>query len=577
VLLREKSGSPPDSPKAVFTSSFIARPEKGAQVIIRAITGEAEETNERRRIASCDDNSATMNGVAATAACTTASDVGASSERSGSSSGNIDDEEASRSRRCCCCAVDEDVVQQQQQRPHPPRDPEEPQEEQSGQEQRLRRQQEERQLRLLRFSLQTIEASFGGSSNGGDDVVVVETGRPHEDTPAHSQSNNSQAAAAAKTTTTTAACPQHSQESDSVSPMNPKYTYKEHLFIVFIGTVLAFNSGFSNGVSLSGFLTPPSASIDRQSTSGYTGVWTKSALALADTGGTYSSGGAGLPNLEYFGFQISMILSFVAGSTISALLNPRPTPWRISPVYAPTLLLGGIFMSIAACWAALEDEGRPNYTGKNHFFFFVALANGVQNGISSMYSANLIRTTHLTGTTTDIGLFVGQLLRGNRKNLWKLRILVGLALAFWIGGLVSFFAVQSLRGFTLLINAGIFLLSFLVVVAFLVRNLHIPLRRALGGTWHWQRTMYRLSLRSKNCGAPKSEEKLAEIFRAFDVDGDGYIDSEDLYRGLKESGLKRISKRDAALMFAMCDRDKDGRMDAKDFRDVVHGENVVVG
>jgi hypothetical protein len=41
-----------------------------------------------------------------------------------------------------------------------------------------------------------------------------------------------------------------------------------------------------------------------------------------------------------------------------------------------------------------------------------------------MYSANLIRTTHLTGTTTDIGLFFGQYVRvtrpacGNFKYWW---------------------------------------------------------------------------------------------------------------------------------------------------------------
>ena len=30
-----------------------------------------------------------------------------------------------------------------------------------------------------------------------------------------------------------------------------------------------------------------------------------------------------------------------------------------------------------------------------------AMANGIQNGVSSAYSANLIRSTHLTGTSTD--------------------------------------------------------------------------------------------------------------------------------------------------------------------------------
>jgi hypothetical protein len=67
------------------------------------------------------------------------------------------------------------------------------------------------------------------------------------------------------------------------------------------------------------------------------------------------------------------------------------------------------------------------------------MANGVQNGMSSLYSANLLRTTHLTGTTTDIGLLIGASLRGNRVNEWKLWILIGLAVSFWTGSLVGFY------------------------------------------------------------------------------------------------------------------------------------------
>lgn len=352
------------------------------------------------------------------------------------------------------------------------------------------------------------------------------------------------------------------------SPMTDKYTYREHLFILCLAMILSFNSGFSNGICLSGFITPDSATWDRQSTSGFTGAYTTSALALVDTDQEILV----TPNIQYFGRQICMILSFIAGSAISAILNPRPAPWRLAPMYAITFFIGAIFMCIAAVLSSVELEGRT------HFYFFVAAANGVQNGISSMYSANLIRTTHLTGTSTDIGLFVGQYLRGNRKNTWKLEILIGLAFSFWIGGICSFFAVQAWTKYALLFNAGIFFFLFALIVFFIVQNLHMSLGRAIQGTWHWQRTMHRLSFRSGNCGTPKSHNFLQDVFDQMDEDGDGVIDAESLYKGLHGAGLESsMTKQQVDVMFEVCDKDKDGKIGFQEFKNLVLGDNVLVG
>lgn len=75
----------------------------------------------------------------------------------------------------------------------------------------------------------------------------------------------------------------------------------------------------------------------------------------------------------------------------------------------------------------------------------------------SQLKANLIRTTHLTGTSTDIGLIAGQMLRGHYKNAWKFKVLVGLASAFWFGGFVSFYSASALMSHSLWISAALFL------------------------------------------------------------------------------------------------------------------------
>jgi uncharacterized membrane protein YoaK (UPF0700 family) len=368
------------------------------------------------------------------------------------------------------------------------------------------------------------------------------------------------------------------------SPMHDKYSYTEHVFVVVLGLVLSFNSGFSNGVCLSGFLTPNDVEWNVQSTSGVTGTYTVSALALAEA--THYQGNnddedskldlQGLTNVQWFGYQISIILCMICGSTISAILNPRPFPWRVAPMYAPTLLIGAFLMCMAALGSSFDaytDTGNVHY-----FFFLVAAANGVQNGVSSMYTANLIRTTHLTGTSTDIGLFIGQIIRGNNKNLWKLQILVGLAAAFWLGGFTSFFAVKAWTEYTLLVNACIFLLICACCITFLVRDLHLPIHRAILGSWHWQHTLHKLNFRSSKDGTPTSTEILQEAFDGMDEDQDGYIDANDLFSGLRRAGLNlKVPKSTVDLMFEVADRDNDGLINMEEFQDLVQGQHVLVG
>lgn len=60
------------------------------------------------------------------------------------------------------------------------------------------------------------------------------------------------------------------------------------------------------------------------------------------------------------------------------------------------------------------------------------------------FSGAVIRTTHVTGILTDIGLVLGQAVfhHRTRKHLWKLKILCPLYMGFACGGLIGWFAYQ---------------------------------------------------------------------------------------------------------------------------------------
>ena len=60
--------------------------------------------------------------------------------------------------------------------------------------------------------------------------------------------------------------------------------------------------------------------------SAFTGTYTKSGLALA----------SGDPKL--FGFEFTLILSFIGGALISGAMNPQAIPHKLVPTYGPSKL-----------------------------------------------------------------------------------------------------------------------------------------------------------------------------------------------------------------------------------------------
>ena len=66
-----------------------------------------------------------------------------------------------------------------------------------------------------------------------------------------------------------------------------------------------------------------------------------------------------------------------------------------------------------------------------------AMACGVQNAMASSYYGLVIRTTHMTGIITDVGVMLGHWLRHRRIQVWKLMLLVTILAGFASGGVAG--------------------------------------------------------------------------------------------------------------------------------------------
>jgi hypothetical protein len=112
--------------------------------------------------------------------------------------------------------------------------------------------------------------------------------------------------------------------------------------------------------------------------------------------------------------------------------------------------------------------------------YFTAFTCGLQNAASSIYSNNLLRTTHVTGTATDIAILIGRAVQGQNAEYYRLFVFVPLLLAFIIGGAIGAAAYQEYRTYALAGNVIAFGSTGLCYFAYLtfIRRAHHPRRRA---------------------------------------------------------------------------------------------------
>jgi uncharacterized membrane protein YoaK (UPF0700 family) len=128
---------------------------------------------------------------------------------------------------------------------------------------------------------------------------------------------------------------------------------------------------------------------------------------------------------------LSIILAFMAGAAVAGFVLGAENlgPGRH---YGTALLIEG---ALLAAGMLVLMIGRPFGVA------LLGLACGLQNATTSSYCGLMIRTTHVTGTVTDIGVMVGHWLRHRHVEKRKLIFMIGVVTAFgtgvWVGALAD--------------------------------------------------------------------------------------------------------------------------------------------
>lgn len=110
-------------------------------------------------------------------------------------------------------------------------------------------------------------------------------------------------------------------------------------------------------------------------------------------------------------YALLLLVFFMAGSGVSGMVISRNAVNVGRSAYGLVLLISAALLAIAA----FSDIS----SGKPIGALACAMACGIQNGMVSTYSGNIIRTTHVTGTWTDCGLSIGRVLANLLRNGWS--------------------------------------------------------------------------------------------------------------------------------------------------------------
>lgn len=189
--------------------------------------------------------------------------------------------------------------------------------------------------------------------------------------------------------------------------------------------LLALNAGMVNVLGLFTVL--------HQSVSHMTGNVSMLAISLLDW------------QPDHFIYLALVVICFVIGSFYSGLIlgNSNVT---FGHHYGFPLSLVAVFLFLT--WLLLPYFPR-------YGLLWACVAMGVQNAMVSHYKGAIIRTTHLSGVLTDIGLTIGYKVRGlkieNRRIFLHFLIFTG----FLVGGLIASLLYPYLKLQTFLIPAGL--------------------------------------------------------------------------------------------------------------------------
>ncbi|WP_253849263.1 YoaK family protein [Mycobacterium asiaticum] len=223
-------------------------------------------------------------------------------------------------------------------------------------------------------------------------------------------------------------------------------------WVLSFSAVLALTAGFVNAVGILIFAFP---------VGNVTAVTTQLGMNTAN------------PWLYEGHLLAGIVVGFLVGAAVAGAVL-APTRALLGPRQAAVLTLEAILLLLVA--TGLEVAGLKTQIAAVGIeppvvhAVVTAAALGMQNALTSNFRGMAVRTTHFTGTITDLGLMIGRSRRHGIEK-WKAMILSATFVLFLAGGVAGLLAGARFGGYALILPAGV------CVVVAAVAAIHSQTRR----------------------------------------------------------------------------------------------------
>lgn len=204
--------------------------------------------------------------------------------------------------------------------------------------------------------------------------------------------------------------------------------------------ILALTAGSINTIALLGF--------NHQGASHLTGV--SSLLGVELAAGNFN----GIAHLTL------IIVSFILGAAVSGVFIGNKS-LQLSRRYGLALIVESLLM-ICAIYYLNEGLNLGHYLASG--------ACGLQNAMTSTFSGAVVRTTHVTGLFTDLGITIGLMMRRELVNKRRVILYVILITGFILGGVIGALGFNAFKFYAMLIPASLTATSSAAYFTLLQKN-----------------------------------------------------------------------------------------------------------
>jgi uncharacterized membrane protein YoaK (UPF0700 family) len=189
------------------------------------------------------------------------------------------------------------------------------------------------------------------------------------------------------------------------------------------GGLLALVAGCINAVGYLCFRHQPVTHL--------TGTSTELGIAVAH---------ADLKEIAHWGLTL---VSFLIGAIVSGFIVEQRA-LQVGRRYGVVLMLESVLLFVAM--PLIHDA-------KDLGLYLAAGACGLQNAMVSTYSGAALRTTHVSGIFTDLGMYLGQRLRGLDVDVLRIHICLLVASNFIVGSMLGALGYAHMQERVLLVPA----------------------------------------------------------------------------------------------------------------------------